>query len=381
VSRHSHPITRDPADGSGTGRRRVGRFTPAQRPRVGAGGEAALDAAVRRVLRRREDWVPEALNDEEAESQLDWVRRTVIEGADAKELENWSASARTLTRRLLDLLRQDLLEHDDKADPAQLLEVIRSMESLRTHLAPPQQQMLATRLMGANASDLVVELAHDLRSPLTSIMFLAETLRRGQSGQVNDVQRQQLGIVYSAALSLTNIASDLIDLGREETFLTADAAARTPMSLREVCDSVRAMVAPMAEEKRLDILTLTPDFDLRLGNAVSLGRVLLNLTTNAIKFTESGYVEIVAQEHGPHRVEFSVRDTGRGMDAETMDRLYEPFHRSQSRTGFHFSDTGLGLTICCRLVQLMGGKLEVETRAGWGSRFFFEIDMPRGTRV
>jgi hypothetical protein len=154
--------------------------------------------------------------------------------------------------------------------------------------------------MGANAAELVVELAHDLRSPLTSIMFLSETLRRGQTGQVNDVQRQQLGIIYSAALSLTTIASDLIDLGREDTFLTAEAASPRP-SRSEVFDSVRAMVAPMAEEKRLDLLTLGPDHDLRLGNAVSLGRVLLNLTSNAIKFTETGYVEIVAQEHGPPR--------------------------------------------------------------------------------
>lgn len=374
-------MTRDPSEGSGSSRRRAGRFAPAAPPGVGRGGEKALAAAQRRVLRRRGDWAPEALDAGEAEAQLDWIRRVVVAAADTAELDGWTASQRTLTRRLVDLLRQDLLEGEHDAEAGQMLEVIRSLESIRSRLAPPHQQILATRLMGANAPDLVVELAHDLRSPLTSIMFLSETLRRGQTGQVNDVQRQQLGIIYSAALSLTTIASDLIDLGREDTFLTAEAASRSPLSLRELFESVRAMVAPMAEEKRLDILTLGPDQDLRLGNSVSLGRILLNLTANAIKFTETGYVEIVAQEHGPHRVEFSVRDTGRGMDAATLDRLFEPFHRGQTRTGFHFSDTGLGLTICRRLVELMGGTLEVETRAGWGTRFFFEIEMPRGTRV
>jgi signal transduction histidine kinase len=356
-----------------------GRLKPVAATPVARG--KAVAAALRRILARRSDWSPEALGPEEAQRHADWIHGVVVEGRDPAGVDEWRASEKTLTRRLVDLLREDLLEREQALPAEQLVEVLRSLEKVRMAIAPPQHQILATRLMGANAADLVVELAHDLRSPLTSIMFLSETLRRGQTGQVNDVQRQQLGIIYSAALSLTTIASDLIDLGREDTFLTPEAAAHAPLSLREVFESVRAMVAPMAEEKRLDLLTLGPDHDLRLGNAVSLGRVLLNLTSNAIKFTETGYVEIVAQEHGPHRVEFSVRDTGRGMDSQTMARLFEPFYRSQSRTGFHFSDTGLGLTICRRLVELMGGKLEVETRAGWGTRFFFELEMPRGSRI
>jgi signal transduction histidine kinase len=341
----------------------------------------AFDDSLERVLRSRSDWAPEALDADEARRQVDWLSHAAADGVDATEVAGWTASERTLTRRLVDLVRMDLLDQACALPDDQLLGLIRFLEKVRTQLAPPPQQILATRLMGANAPELVVELAHDLRSPLTSIMFLAETLRRGQSGQVNDVQRQQLGIMYSAALSLTNIASDLIDLGREDVFLSDKEPIRTPLSLRELFGNVRATVAPMTEEKRLDILTLTPDHDARLGNPVSLGRVLLNLTTNAIKFTETGSVELVAHETSSQRIEFSVRDTGRGIDRETLERLFEPFHRSQSRTGFHFSDTGLGLNICRRMVELMGGTLEVETREGRGTRFFFEIEMPRGTRV
>jgi signal transduction histidine kinase len=392
MSRHAGPTSRDPSEGDRTGRRGTGRREAAtaetsggRRPQGGPGrpadGAGAVADAIRRVLAQRTEWAPEALDKAEAARHTDWIRAVVVDGADPAAVDSWSAAEKTLTRRLVDLVRQELLERDRGLPADELVELLRSLEEIRTRIAPPPQQILATRLMGANAADLVVELAHDLRSPLTSIMFLSETLRRGQTGQVNDIQRQQLGIIYSAALSLTTIASDLIDLGREDKFLTPEAASQAPLSLREVFEAVRAMVAPMAEEKRLDILTLGPDQDLRLGNAVSLGRVLLNLTANAIKFTETGYVEIVAQEHGPRRVEFSVRDTGRGMDSLTLDRLYEPFRRGQTRSGFHFSETGLGLTICRRLVDLMGGKLEVETRAGWGTRFSFELDMPRGTRL
>jgi signal transduction histidine kinase len=392
MSRHAGPTSRDPSEGDRTGRRGTGRREAGTAGtaggRLGQGGPGrpddganAMADAIRRVLTRRTEWAPEALDRAEAERHADWIRGVVVDGADPSTVDGWTAAEKTLTRRLVDLVRQELLERDRGLTADALIELVRSLEEIRTRIAPPPQQILATRLMGANAAELVVELAHDLRSPLTSIMFLSETLRRGQTGQVNDIQRQQLGIIYSAALSLTTIASDLIDLGGEDRFLTPEAASKAPLSLREVFESVRAMVAPMAEEKRLDILTLGPDQDLRLGNAVSLGRVLLNLTANAIKFTESGYVEIVAQEHGTRRVEFSVRDTGRGMDPHTLDSLFEPFRRGQTRSGFHFSDTGLGLTICRRLVGLMGGTLEVETRAGWGSRFFFELDMPRGARL
>jgi signal transduction histidine kinase len=379
VSRSERASRGPDTDGGAAWRGGVGGGALAPDP-SGSQSTAALDRALGRVLRSRADWATEALDADEARNQLDWIRRVVVEGVDPAELDEWTASERTLTRRLVDLVRQELLKQDTRLAPDQVLGLVRNLEGIRARLAPPPQQILATRLMGANAPDLVMELAHDLRSPLTSIMFLAETMRRGQTGQINDLQRQQLGIIYSAALTLTNIASDLIDLSREDTFLTEDAATRSPLSLRELFDSVRAMVAPMAEEKRLQILTLTPDHDARLGNSVSLSRVLLNLTSNAIKFTEVGCVELVAQETSPHRIEFSVRDTGRGMGADTMNRIYEPFRRSQSRTGFHFSDTGLGLAICRRLVELMGGTLEVETRSGWGTRFFFEVEVPRGTR-
>jgi signal transduction histidine kinase len=137
----------------------------------------------------------------------------------------------------------------------------------------------------------------------------------------------------------------------------------------------------MAEEKRLDLLFLTPSHDIRVGDAMAVRRVLLNLTTNALKFTDSGHVEIVVNERGPSRLEFSVRDTGRGMDEKTVEALFQPFRRNRSRTGFDFSSTGLGLAMCRRLVELMGGELQVETRPGGGSRFSFELTLPRGSRV
>lgn len=293
-----------------------------------------------------------------------------------------TGAEQTLIQRLVDLIRQDLLAVETDLPADDLLAGLRSLETIRAQLEPGWKESVASQLMGANALDLVVEIAHDLRSPLTSVMFLAETLRKGQSGEINEVQRQQLGIIYSAAFGLSSMANDLMDAARETDAGDApQAAAPESFSIGELIESVRVMVAPMVEEKRLKLLFRTPDHDVRFGLPVPLGRVLLNLVTNAIKFTETGSVEILVEELQGHRVEFSVLDTGRGMEATKIDDLYQPFRRSQSRTGFHFSNTGLGLSICARMVDLMGGELQLESRPGGGTRFFFQLEMPRASRI
>jgi signal transduction histidine kinase len=109
---------------------------------------------------------------------------------------------------------------------------------------------------------------------------------------------------------------------------------------------------------------------------VALSRVLLNLTTNALKFTAEGFVEVVARQTGGRRIEFSVRDTGRGIPPQSMATLFEPFRRRQKPGEYAFSGSGLGLSICRKLVEAMGSSLQVETEQGVGTRFFFELDLP-----
>jgi signal transduction histidine kinase len=107
--------------------------------------------------------------------------------------------------------------------------------------------------------------------------------------------------------------------------------------------------------------------------------VLLNLTTNALKFTDEGFVEISTRAKGLVGVEFSVRDTGHGITKEALANLYQPFRRSRIRTargGYLFSGTGLGLAMCRKLVEAMGSELKYESRADWGTRFYFELDLP-----
>ena len=339
----------------------------------------AVEEAGRTVLDTPSDWRWHALRPEEAEQTMARLIDAVADpDADKRSLLEECGGVLSLTLRLVELLRQELLRDPrDLPDPV-LLEIVRRMEACRIRLEPRARQDLAFLLTGANSLELVVEFAHDLRSPLTSIMFLAETLRKGQSGEINDVQRDQLGIVYSAALGMVGMANDLMDLASSEADEEWGDFAEEPFSIQEVVETVRNTVAPMAEQKRLDISFYTPQNDHRIGHPILLNRVLLNLVTNAIKFTDEGRVEIVADETRPGRVEFSVKDTGRGISREAQESIFSLFGRSQSRTGYHFSGTGLGLTICKRMVDMMGGDLQVESQKGEGTRFWFELELPRG---
>ncbi len=222
--------------------------------------------------------------------------------------------------------------------------------------------------------DLVVQMAHDLRSPLTSIMFLAETMQLGQSGPINETQRRQLGLIRSAALCLCGAASDVLELSRNGESLTDREP--TPFSISDVFRSVRDLARPLAEEKGLDLRFLTPELEERVGHDRAVARVLLNLTTNALKYTDAGFVEVAARETSDTRVEFSVRDTGPGIDATSLSNLYQPLPTGPAAARHHYSSAGLGLAICRKLVAAMGAELTVTIHPQGGTKFSFEIELP-----
>jgi signal transduction histidine kinase len=286
-----------------------------------------------------------------------------------------------LHHRLSDALRTEVLRtwesragDDSVCPPETTLEILSALEKYRVALWPRAEETLATRLAEPDALELVVEVAHDLLSPLNSILFLSEVLRSGHSGPVSDHQRSQLGLVYSATLGMISVVSDVMDLAGEREGVADDEPS--VFSVGAVFDSVEEMVRPMAEEKRIALEFRMADRDQCYGHPGQLARVLLNLTTNALKFTEEGSVTVSAETIGPRLTEFSVHDTGRGIAPEEQARLFHPFRKSSNRSGHFFSGSGLGLSIARRLVDSMGSTLELESELGVGTRFFFRLDLP-----
>ena len=279
-----------------------------------------------------------------------------------------------LDARTIRSLRASVLALDLPGDASgAVLEVLRALETLLERVLGADQDTLAARLSQPDALQLLVEVAHDLRSPLTSILFLSETLRTGHSGEVNELQRSQLGLIYSAALGLASLASNVIDLAREgRGLIDGDPEL---YSLEEMVGGVEEMIRPMADEKGLELRIAVPPLEKAHGHPVALGRVLLNLATNALKFTDQGWVEIGAVRRSNTRIEFYVRDTGRGISEERRDELFNPFKKRLYSTGHFFSGSGVGLSIARRLVRAMGSDLELESSEEGGTRFSFTLDV------
>ena len=283
--------------------------------------------------------------------------------------------------RRLNRLRHQFVKQLATSDPApdlsEVATILTAMERLSDSLEPANESRLSHHLLGPNGLDLVVEVAHDLRSPLTSILFLAETLLRGRSGPISPLQERQLGLIYSAAFGLSAVTSDMVELARGRDRLIDPEPM--PFSVRDILESVRDIVRPIAEEKGLEIRLVAPQRPYRVGVPVAINRILLNLVTNALKFTEEGYVELAAVEGPGSMVEFTVRDTGRGIPPQAMALLFEPFRRRQRGNDYAFSGSGLGLSICRKLVESIGSELQVETELGRGTRFTFGLPLPEPT--
>jgi len=350
-------------------------------PTGGAIGAALWDALRDAVLWTQAEWeraAEHAAGMEEVTTHLAHLSAAIRQQAGGQNPDLTVLPRNPLSRRLAGLIRASFLERAQALVPApdlgQLLRMLGAVEAVSQRLEADWSQHFADRLSGPDGLELVVEVAHDLRSPLTSILFLAETLQRARSGPVNTVQERQLGLIYSAAFGLSSVASDVIELARGgDRLVDLDPI---PFSVTDILESVRDIVQPIAEEKSLTVKLAPPEADFRIGHPVALSRVLLNLTTNALKFTAEGFVEVTAREAGGRTVEFSVRDTGRGIPPQSMATLYEPFRRRQKPGEYAFSGSGLGLSICRKLVEAMGSRLDVETAPGYGTRFYFVLDLP-----
>jgi signal transduction histidine kinase len=239
-----------------------------------------------------------------------------------------------------------------------------------------ETERFVTALRSGDALDLVVEIAHDMRSPLTAILMLTEMARRAPPRTPDDVAGRQLALVYSAAFGLNALVNDVIALARGGDRLIDRECV--PFSTSALMGSVADILRPIAEERKLTLHVTTPAVDGRVGQPVALSRVLLNLASNALKFTETGEVAIRAVDLCCTKVRFEVSDTGPGIAPDMMHDLFEPFgQRSPATHSRRFSRTGLGLAICRKLLRDMGSELRVESTPDCGTRFYFELTLPQ----
>ena len=253
---------------------------------------------------------------------------------------------------------------------------------LRQRLKEREQAFLEQHLMLAEKeaaeqasrarSQFLAMMSHEIRTPMNGVMALAELLA---DSRLDLGQQEMVRTIQQAGEDLLSIINDILNYSKIEAGQIA--LEQIPCSPRRLIDGAAALMRPKAQAKGLGfsvtIDPATPEWV--LGDPTRLRQVMLNSILNAIKFTDSGRVTIDLRGDG-ETLRFDVRDTGVGMTPEEIKRLFKPFAQADESISRRFGGAGLGLSISLGLVSLMKGHIGVESEAGEGSRFWFELPAP-----
>jgi len=265
-------------------------------------------------------------------------------------------------------------------------------KQIRKELALKLRELAAEKeyaeAMSRARTSFLAAMSHEFRTPMNAVTGLSELILSAPPGAPLDGEhRENVRIINDSARALLGMLNEILDFAKiDAQKLTL---AQTPFDLYQLAESVTAMFRSTAQERSLNLsVTVSPEVPkIVIGDGARLRQVLVNLISNALKFTNRGVVKLRVTasetvEQAPpasstQDITFSVEDTGVGMSPDGIARLFRPFEQVDSGFPRRYGGTGLGLTITQRIVQAMGGEIRVESELGRGSKFSFTIRLPQ----
>ncbi len=223
-------------------------------------------------------------------------------------------------------------------------------------------------------SEFLANMSHEIRTPMNGMLGMAQALRMTD---LTEKQENMINVITQSGDALLSVINDILDLSKIE----ADKleVETTEFSLDGLLESIELLHRPKADEKQLEFnIELNEKVGTTyLGDPTRVRQILNNLISNAIKFTETGSIDVIidAPTGDSNDLVFTVSDTGIGMEQESLEALFVPFAQADSSTTRRFGGSGLGLTICKKLIHLMGGWIDVQSKPGEGSTFRFGLPL------
>ncbi|MGV6490577.1 sensor histidine kinase [Stenotrophomonas rhizophila] len=265
---------------------------------------------------------------------------------------------------------QRLRQHAD-ALRAELEETNQGVLALYAELDQQAEQL---REVSELKSRFLSYMSHEFRTPLGSILSMTRLLEDGMDGPLTDEQRRQVRFISTSTSELREMVDDLLDLAKIEAGRITISPAW--FDLMDLFSALRGMFRPLAEGNHVDLLFDDPPaLPMLYTDDKKLAQILRNFISNALKFTPNGQVVVSACLEGEQSVRFSVRDTGIGIPAELQSTLFEDFVQVDTPLQKRLRGTGLGLSLCKRFAELLGGHVGVDSVVGEGSVFYVVLPL------